>query len=103
MAQTQKKEIPLWFEDTDFDKNINRWYKVTESGETVYYNNLYVNPDKDFRLVAEFDSKDLDRYGQWGISWARRSMYEFSHLEINSRKEFRVGYQKGLQYNTIEP
>ncbi len=96
------QELPLWFEDTDFKKNVNRWYQVKELNEKTYYNALYVDPNKDFRLVAEFDSKALQEDGKWGISWGRRNAYSYYHFEINTQQEFRLGYRKGFDFNATE-
>lgn len=98
-----QQTLPLWFEEKGFEKNVNRWYKVKEYNEITYHNALFVNPDKDFRLVAEFDIKQLDETAKWGLSWGRKDAYKYAHFEVNSQKEFRVGYQLHGQFNTIEP
>ncbi|BDS14342.1 OmpA family protein [Aureispira anguillae] len=94
--------LPLWFKEQDFDKNVNRWYKVNEYNEKTYHNALYVNAEKDFRLVAEFDSDSLDIAAKWGMSWARKDAYKYYHFEINSDQEFRIGYQLNGKFNVIE-
>lgn len=101
-AQAQE-ELPLWFEEQDFEKNVNRWYKVQEYGEVTYHNALYVNPQKDFRLVAEFDSQNRLMDSKWGLSWGRKDAYKYYHFEINNQKEFRVGYQLHGKFNVVEP
>lgn len=98
-----QENLPLWFEEQDFEKNVNRWYQVEEYGEITYHNALYVNPDKDFRLVAEFDSKDRVLDSKWGLSWGRKDAYKYYHFEINNQKEFRIGYQLQGQFNVVEP
>lgn len=99
---TFAQEIPLWFND-DFQGNVNRWYMVEEYGEKTYHNALYVNPNKDFRLVAEFDSHLLEGAAKWGISWGRKDAYKFYHFEINTEGYFRIGYQKDGAFNVVEP
>lgn len=94
--------LPLWFEENDFEKNVNRWYKVNEFNEKTYHNALYVNPEKDFRLVAEFDSKKLVINAKWGISWGRKDAYKYYQFEVNDDQEFRVGYQLNGKFNVIE-
>jgi len=101
-APTFAQEPPLWFND-DFQGNVNRWYMVEEYGEKTYHNALYVNPNKDFRLVAEFDSHLLEGEGKWGISWGRKDAYKFYHFEINTEGYFRIGYQKDGDFNVVEP
>ncbi|WMX15093.1 OmpA family protein [Aureispira sp. CCB-E] len=104
VSNSQAQEnLPLWFEELDFEKNVNRWYKVQEYGEKTYYNALYVNAQKDFRLVAEFDSKNRMMDSKWGLSWGRKDAYKYYHFEINNRKEFRIGYQLHGKFNVIEP
>ncbi len=93
----------LWFEDSDFEKNVNRWYQVEELGDYVQYNALYVDPDKDFRLVAEFDATNLTNNASYGISWGRRNAYSYYHFEVNTEQSFRVGYRNGLEFNALEP
>ena len=95
-------KLPLHFTD-NFENNVNRWYQVTEYGDRVYHNALYVNPKKDFRLVAEFNSQNQKGEAKWGLSWGRKDAYKFYHFEINHRQEFRVGYQKDGDFNVVEP
>lgn len=100
---SQAQQLPLQFEDMDFEKNVNRWYQVKEYDVKTYYNALYVDPNKDFRLVAEFDSKLLEGEAHWGMSWGRRSIYSYFHFELNDKQEFRIGYRKGFDFNSTEP
>lgn len=95
-------KLPLHFTD-NFEDNVNRWYQVTEYGDRVYHNALYVNPKKDFRLIAEFNSQEVSGEAKWGLSWGRKNAYKFYHFEINNRGEFRVGYQKDGDFNVVEP
>ena len=103
ISASAQEELPLWFEEQDFEKNINRWYQVEEYGEKTYHNALYVNPNKDFRLVAEFDSKDRIMDSKWGLSWGRKDAYKYYHFEINNQQEFRIGYQLQGKFNVVEP
>lgn len=96
------QEIPLWFTD-DFIGNVNRWFMVKEYDEKTYYNALFVNSQKDFRLVAEFDSKRAEGDARWGMSWGRKDVYKYYHFEINNKLEFRIGYKKNELFNTVEP
>lgn len=102
LSLSAQKDIPLWLTD-NFEGNVNRWYMVSEYGEKTYHNALYVNPNKDFRLVAEFNSEMVSESASWGLSWARKDAYKFYHFEINTDQQFRIGYQKNGSYNVIEP
>lgn len=102
-STSAQENLPLWFEEQDFEKNVNRWYQVEEYGEKTYHNALYVNANKDFRLVAEFDSKDRVIDSKWGLSWGRKDAYKYYHFEINNQKEFRIGYQLNGEFNVVEP
>lgn len=94
--------IPLWFTD-DFKDNVNRWYHVGEYQEDTYHNALYVNSKKDFRLVAEFDSKNVVGDDRWGMIWGRKNGYDYYQFDINTNGEFQVGYRLNGQYNVLEP
>jgi len=98
-----QEEIPHWFTDSNFVKNVNRWYQVSEYGEKTFHNALYVNPKKDFRLVAVFDSKALTGDAHWGLSWGREDAYSYYHFEINNHQEFQIGYRRDANYNVMEP
>lgn len=96
--------LPLQFEETNFEKNVNRWYQLeNEKGEVTYHNALYVNPDQDFWLEAEFDCSQADDKASFGLSWGRNNNYDYRHLEVNKQKKFRFGYKRGNQYNVVQP
>lgn len=98
-----QKSLPLWFSE-EFKDNTNRWDDWQESNEFVRNNALYVHAHKDFRLLAEIDSRGVDaiQRNSWGLSWGRKSMYEYYYFEINNRQEFRIGYQQGESYKILK-
>ena len=98
LAQAQK-ELPLWFSE-EFKNNTNRWDDWQEFNDFVRNNALYVHANKDFRILAEMDSRMVlpMQANSWGLSWGRKSMYEFYYFEINNKQQFRVGYQQGERY-----
>ncbi len=104
LSETYSQDIPLWFSD-DFKDNVNRWYMVEEYGEKTYHNALFVNDEKDFRLVAQFNTEDLffsAKNEKYGLSWGRKDLYKYFHFEVNSKKQFRIGYVKGKDFNSVE-
>ncbi len=96
--------LPLQFEETDFERNVNRWYQLeSEKGELHYHNALYVDPDKDFLLEAEFDCSKANEKAVFGLSWGHHNRYDYRHFEINKNKKYRLGYQRGSNYNVVQP
>lgn len=99
-----QSKLPLQFEETNFEKNVNRWYQIeSENGEVTYHNALYVDPDQDFLLEAEFDCSQAGDKASFGLSWGRNNQYDYRHLEVNKQKKFRFGYKRGNQYNVVQP
>jgi outer membrane protein OmpA-like peptidoglycan-associated protein len=101
MAQTA---LPLQFEEKDFERNVNRWYQLeNEKGEITYHNALYVDPDKDFLLEAEFDCAEAANNAVFGLSWGRQNKYDYRHFEVSKQRKFRLGYKRGKNYNVVQP
>ena len=101
MAQTT---LPLQFEEKDFERNVNRWYQLeNEKGEMTYHNALYIDPDKDFLLEAEFDCAAAADNAVFGLSWGRQNKYDYRHFEVNKQRKFRFGYKRGKKYNVVQP
>lgn len=99
-----QNKLPLWFSE-NFGDNSNRWDDVQEYQEIVRFNALYVHNQKDFRLLAEIDSRSIDprNSNSWGLSWGRSDADNYYYFEINNNKEFRISYrQLGIVYKLID-
>lgn len=95
---------PLQLEETDFVRNVNRWYQLeNEKGEVTYHNALYVDPDRDFLLEATFDCSEAEEDAKFGLTWGRNNRYDYRHFEINKQKRYRIGYKRGNKYNVVQP
>jgi len=90
--------LPLSFSES-FKDNTNRWDDWQETNEYVHNNTLYVNVEKDFKIILEVDATPIDRKdASWGLSWGRSNLYNYYYFEINKQKKFRISrFENGLR------